>query len=170
MSGEGWSSVTIHRAQPDDIPEAKQLLSETWIDTYGSYLSERAIQRVTSVWHDPKRLAAEAQHPQIYFAIAKEASGQIIGLTTVRQLDDEVIFMSRLYVHPTYQRKGIGAQLLHAAIEAFPGAKRLRLEVEAQNRKGRAFYRKHAFHEIGTRSISIEDDVLDGLVMERALP
>ena len=75
-------------------------------------------------------MALEAQDPAIYFAVARDDRGTIAGLTTVRHVDSDTLFMSRLYVHPAHQRRGIGARLLNEAICAFPGAKIVRLEVE----------------------------------------
>ncbi len=53
-------SIRIERARLDDVPEVQKGLSETWRATYSSFLSEATINKVTSVWHRPDRLAVEA--------------------------------------------------------------------------------------------------------------
>jgi hypothetical protein len=67
-------------------------------------LSPQTIQKVTSLWHDPERLAEQAQNPDIFFGAAKE-EGKIVGLVTAASIDKNTIMVFRLYVHPSYQRR-----------------------------------------------------------------
>ena len=76
-----------------------------------------------------------------------------------------VLFLSRLYVLPTWQRRGVGALLLESVVERHPGAVRMRLNVKAENVKGVAFYRRHGFTVVGER---IEEG-LRSLQMEKLL-
>ncbi|MEM7538792.1 MAG: hypothetical protein AAF639_41920 [Chloroflexota bacterium] len=52
---------------------------------------------------------------------------------------------------------------------AAPDAKRLWLEVEAENEKGLSFYRKHGFVEQETKEDVIEGEMLQTIVMEKQL-
>ena len=161
--------IAIQRVQTEEIPQVKEVLSYTWTDTYGKFLTQQAIDKVTTVWHSPQALKAQALDPQTYFAIAKDETGKIVGLVTARKNDEETIFMGRLYVHPNYQRQGIGSQLFKAAILAFPGAKRLQLEVEQENEKGLNFYRKQGFKELQKKEESLEGVTLHSIVLEKIL-
>lgn len=38
--------ITIHKVTQEDIPEVKQVLSHTWKDTYGSFLSQTGVYQV----------------------------------------------------------------------------------------------------------------------------
>lgn len=160
--------ITIHKVKQEDIPEVKQVLSHTWKDTYGSYLSDKTIEKVTTVWHDPEALKAQALNPEVYFGVAKE-DGKIVGLITVRKIDDRTVFMHRLYVHPDYQRQGIGSQLFDTALQAFPDTKVVRLEVEEENKKGLSFYLKQGFIELERKTDEIEEEKLKSIVMEKRL-
>ncbi len=160
--------ITVSRAQPEDIPLAKDTLSVTWVDTYGSFLPLEVIEHVTMIWHDSDRLLAQAQDPNIYFGVAKDG-GRVVGLITMRLLADDVGYVGRIYVHPDSQRQGIGAALLQAALAAFPTVKHLQLEVEERNLKGRAFYAKQGFRQIGTKQEDVEGFVFESLVMEKML-
>ena len=158
--------VTISRVSQSEIPATKELLGYIWKDTYGSFLPEEVIDTVTAAWHRPETLWAEAQHPNVYFGVARLATGAIAGLVTLRMLDDgETGFLSRLYVHPAYQRRGIGEALLQAATDAFPQIKQVRLEVEDQNSKGRAFYARRGFVQIGSKTEEVAGVALNTLVL-----
>jgi ribosomal protein S18 acetylase RimI-like enzyme len=159
--------VSIERANIEDVPEIKQVLSETWRATYSSFLSQATINTVTSVWHSPDQLAAEIQNPRIFFSVARTNDGAIIGLTTVRQITDDTVVLSRLYILPPYQRQGIGSQLLQAGIAAFPTARTIWLEVEENNHSAYTFYQNHGFRETESKEERVEGDVIKVMVMEK---
>ena len=161
--------ISIERANAEDVPEIKQVLSETWRATYSSFLSQATINMVTSVWHSPEQLAAEIQNPRIFFSVARTNDGAIIGLTTVRQITDDTVVLSRLYILPPYQRQGIGSQLLQAGIAAFPTARTIRLEVEENNHSAYTFYHNHGFRETESKEERVEGDVIKVVVMEKRI-
>ena len=161
--------VWIERANIADVPHIKQVLSETWLATYRAFLSSATIHTVTSVLHSPQRLAAEIQHPDIFFGVAKTGDGTIIGLITVGQMTDDTVMLARLYVYPQYQHHGIGSQLLQAGISAFPTARTMRLEVEEHNHPAYMFYQRHGFHDIERKDERVESDVIRVVVMEKQL-
>jgi hypothetical protein len=77
----------IERAAMQDVLSIKELLRETWHDTYASLLPKAAIETVTSQWHAPALLAEQIQSPDIYFAIARDG-GVVAGVITARKQDD----------------------------------------------------------------------------------
>ncbi len=162
-------TITVQKVALDEIPQVKKLLSDTWSDTYGSFLSQSTIEKVTAVWHHPEHLKAESQNPDSYFATAKDETGTIVGLVTVRKISADTLFMQRLYVHPRQQRQGIGTHLLETAITAFPTVRKLQLEVEAENQKGVGFYQKQGFKELHRKEEHIEGEILHSIVMEKVL-
>lgn len=156
-------------ANVDEVQQIKQVLSETWIDTYSPFLPAEVIQKVTTLWHSPETLAAEIENPRALFCVAKDDGGAIVGLLTAGQPSDDVVIIGRLYVLPGNQRQGIGGKLLDACVAAFPGAQILRLEVEEQNEKGLSFYRKQGFREMNRKEEKIEDVTLVSVEMEKQL-
>ena len=159
----------VQPAEVDDVLEIKQVLSETWTDTYGPFLPAEVIQKVTSLWHSPETLAAEIENRRVFFHVAKNEQGAIVGLLTAGQPSDEIVSIGRLYVLPGNQRQGIGGKLLDACVAAYPGAQKLVLEVEAQNKKGMAFYRKQGFEEVARKEEKIEETTLVVVEMEKQL-
>lgn len=161
--------IKIERARAEEVEEIKRVLDEAWSDTYGPFLSQETIQKVTSVWHDPVLLAAQVQNPDIFLGVAKNEADAILGMVTACKLDKDTVLIDRLYVHPRHQRKGIGSGLLREGILAFPGIRRVRLEVYGQNQKGLSFYLKQGFSEIGREEERIEAEILESVEMEKQL-
>ena len=162
-------TMNIQPAEADEVRAIKKVLSETWIDTYGPFLPAEVIQKVTTLWHNPETLAAEIENPRVFFHVAKDQQGSIVGLLTAGRPSDDVVNIGRLYVLPGNQRQGIGGKLLDACMAAFPEAQKLVLEVEAQNEKGMAFYRKQGFEEVSRKEEEIEETTLVVVEMERQL-
>ncbi len=160
--------LTIERARADDVDSIKQVLSETWFDTYGSHLSRSTIEQVTTHWHDPNLLRSQIEKQGNYFAVARDDE-KIVGLITVIGVTSEELYLPRLYVHPEYQRRGIGSALLDAAIAAYPDATTIRLDVEQQNAKGLSYWRKQQFVEIGAVIEQIGTESMTVLAMEKRL-
>ncbi len=161
--------ITIQPAQVEEVQDIKQVLSETWIDTYSSFLPVEVIQGITSLWHSPEGLAAEIEDERVCFSVAKDEHGAILGLVTAGRPTDEVVYIARLYVLPGHQRHGIGARLMEACVAAFPGTETLRLEVEEQNEKGLSFYQKQGFSEISCKEEELEGVSLTVVEMEKKL-
>ena len=162
--------ITVQPAKVDDIQQIKQLLRETWIDTYHTFIPVEVIYKITALWHKPETLAAEIENENVCFAVAIDENNAILGLLTAARRSDDIVTIGRLYVLPAHQRRGIGVKLLDACIAAFPGARQLRLEVEAENANGIAFYRKQGFKELARKQATIEEVTLTTIEMELQLP
>ena len=119
------------------------------------------------LWHSPETLAAEIENERLLFDVAKDEHGAILGLLTAGRPNDEVVYIARLYVLPGHQRQGIGGKLLDACVTGFTGVRTLRLEVEAQNEKGMAFYQKQGFREIARKEEEFEGVSLTVVEMEK---
>ena len=128
------------------------------------------IQKITTLWHSPEGLAAEIEDERVCFNVAKDEHGSILGLVTAGRPSDEVVYIGRLYVLPVHQRQGIGGKLLDACVTFFTGFQTLRLEVEAQNEKGMAFYRKQGFNETSRKEEELEGISLEVVEMEKKSP
>ena len=161
--------IAVHPARVEEVPAIKRVLSDTWVDTYGPFLPAEVIQKVTSLWHSREALAAEIENVNVFFDVAKDKDGAIIGLLTASRPSDEIAYIGRLYVLPSHQRQGIGRKLLDACMAAFPDVQALRLEVEAQNEKGMAFYHKQGFRESSRKEEELEGISLMVVEMEKKL-
>ncbi|MGD9582715.1 MAG: GNAT family N-acetyltransferase [Lysobacterales bacterium] len=160
--------VDIRRAEKSDIAAIKAVLAVTWRDTYSTFLSEASIAKVTAEWHSLRVLEAEVARPSTYIGVATIASSEVVGMISAHS-QGEVLFVARMYVLPEFQRQGIGERMMNEACRAFSQTRRLRLEVEEQNPKGRAFYRKAGFRAVETRGDDIAGTKLNLIVMEKHL-
>jgi predicted N-acetyltransferase YhbS len=71
---------------------------------------------------EPDRVDRMIKHAQ-QLVVARRPGGELVGL--VRVLTDFAFnaFVADLAVHPDYQRRGIGAELVRRVVEPYPGVK-----------------------------------------------
>jgi ribosomal protein S18 acetylase RimI-like enzyme len=160
--------IAIDRARIEDIAAIKSVLAATWRDTYSSFLPEACIAHAAAQWHSPKVLEAELGRASTFAGVARDAAAGVVGMVTAHSHDD-LLVIARLYVLPEFQRQGIGEKLIEASCRAFPQSRRVRLHVEEQNPKGRAFYRKLGFRQIGVQVDDVAGTKLTSIAMEKEL-
>ena len=160
--------VAIRRARIEDIPGIKSVLAVTWRDTYSSFLPESVIAKAAAEWHSPKVLEAEMNQCLTFAGVATSSSAGVVGIITAHS-HGELLVIARLYVLPEFQRQGIGERLIRESCRVFPQSRQLRLHVEEQNPKGRAFYRKLGFSEVEVRNDEIAGFKLKSIVMEKRI-
>lgn len=99
-----------------------------------------------------------------------DAKGKLAGFLLARSLFDYLEVL-KVGVSPTYQRQGIGTQLMDAAYSegVERGCRRCFLEVRKSNEGAIQFYHTHRFRIAGTRLNYYTDPVEDAWIMERIL-
>ncbi|HZT51443.1 MAG TPA: GNAT family N-acetyltransferase [Stellaceae bacterium] len=144
MSGD---AVLIRPATAADLDAVRALLLEAWHQVYDPILGPDKVAEVTSRWHARGLLAAQIDQPRASFLVA-EAGGILVahGFAAVEAPDTLVV--SRLYVRPGRQRRGIGRRVFAALCARHPDCARLRLFVAAENPIGLAFWRREGFAEV----------------------
>jgi ribosomal protein S18 acetylase RimI-like enzyme len=159
--------ITIRKISVDEISRAKRLLSETWTATYGSYLKPETIEQVTNTWHSIENLTNQAQDKDAYFAVAKNEDDKIVGICTAKKLDEQKVYIARIYVLPSCQGQGVGRKLLYAIFDYFPQVSVFHLEVEKFNANAIGFYEKYQFKVIGERVDKVNGEKLQTVAMEK---
>lgn len=142
----------------------RALLVETWHDTYDRLIGAERVTELTDSWHSPEALSRQLAMDGTAFLVARDG-GAIAGHLFADGRHMPVLLVRRVYVRPARQRQGIGTRLLQAAAAAFPQAEAMRLDVEADNAKGLAFYRREGFVVIAEK---VEAGI-PHLVMEKRL-
>lgn len=161
------SEIQIKRVHASDIPEIKELLDHTFEETFGPFISDGAMDKVKEEYFTRGGLKASASDSASLFLKAIE--GDVVrGFVLAEASGDNGLRLSKLYVHPRYQGRGIGTKLFMAVLERSPGVTKIDLEVGEMNEKARAFYAKHGFKEV--HSVVDPLDVRWQLItMERSL-
>jgi len=158
------SDVLIRPATAADLERVREILVETWHDTYDALIGHQRVTEITAQWHAPELLAKQLQTPGASFLVAAHES-RLVGHAFANSHQPPIVMLLRLYVLPRWQRRGVGSRLLDAAIRAYPGSTALRLSVEADNIKGVSFYRRHGFQLRGEQA----EEGLKVLRMEKML-
>jgi ribosomal protein S18 acetylase RimI-like enzyme len=93
-----------------------------------------------------------------------------VGLA-MAQLDAEAseIVLYTLYVHPQWQRQGVGSALLQAAVAGFPDAKAIRLEVLKENAAAIRWYNARGFAIYGETKNATNTPNVAALYMDKNL-
>jgi ribosomal protein S18 acetylase RimI-like enzyme len=87
------------------------------------------------------------------------------------QLDEELpeIVLYMLYVHPQWQRQGVGLALLRAVVASFSGAKAIHLEVLKDNAAAIAWYKAEGFEVYGETKNATNTPNVAALYMDKKL-
>ena len=130
--------------EPSDLPAAMEVdslcLPRPWSE---------------AVWRE------ELESPLGLYLLLEEG-GEILGQIGVRHVLDE-LHITTLAVRPERRRQGHARTLVGAALAAFPGARRVHLEVRPSNAAARALYEALGFATTGLRRRYYGDE--DALLM-----
>ncbi|MFC2143293.1 GNAT family N-acetyltransferase [Candidatus Aenigmatarchaeota archaeon] len=157
----------IIELEETDIHRIKNLLNICWIETYTGILSDGIMKKFASKWLRMNTIMRSLQNKETFFAGCKY-SNRLVGAITA-ELSRDIIHVHRLYILPSYQKKGIGSKLLKAAINHFKSAKALELEVLEVNNNAIEFYKKKGFVVSKKKEIKIGDEKLKSFVLELVL-
>ena len=160
----------VRTASRRDLEAVRALLVETWHDTYDSLYGIERVTAITGDWHSIAALEARLDTPNTEFLVADDGKA-IGGMAFATTVDDgRTVMLHQLYVRPGMQGRGIGGLLLDEIEGCFPGADKVRLEVEEKNAKAVAFYLAQGFSQVGrTANCGSEQSGIPALVFERPI-
>ena len=160
----------VRTVSRQDIETVRQLLVETWHDTYDAIYGAERVREITDSWHSPAALESRLDQPNSEFLVADD--GAMLGGVAFASFtaDDKSVTLHQLYVRPGLQGQGIGSLLLDEIESSFPDADRLRLEVEEANGKAVAFYLQQGFVKVGqTAHCGQEGSGIPAAIYERPI-
>ncbi len=136
--------LLLRPMEPSDLPAAMEIdslcLPRPWSE---------------AVWRE------ELESPFGLYLILEEG-GEILGQIGVRHVLDE-LHITTLAIRPERRRRGHARALVNAALAAFPGVRRVHLEVRPSNAAARALYEAMGFSTTGLRRRYYGDE--DALLM-----
>ncbi|MDN5340629.1 MAG: [ribosomal protein S18]-alanine N-acetyltransferase [Euryarchaeota archaeon] len=127
--------LTIHRAQPVDIPQIVAVENAAFVDPW----DEKTLQE------------SLAYYPETFF-VAKN-NGEVAGFVAggIEDTGEEVYgHIMNLAVAPGYRRRGIGRSLVRRLEREYIvlGASAVQLEVRVTNTGAQEFYRRLGYREV----------------------
>ena len=155
-----------------DLPPLADLARRTWLDAFGD-----------SVSADDAAAEAEDTRSEEYFRAAlrtdtilvAEADGQLVGYVKFGEVEIPEVDaepgdggLHRVYVETAQHGRGIGRELVHAALShpRLQAAPRVYLQVWEENRTAVGLYESLGFRTVGTTRVTIgTDEVGEDLVM-----
>ena len=102
--------------------------------------------------------------------LVSECEGEITGVIAFRAVAGEAEILN-LAILPEWRRRGLGRELMYAAIahSREMGAQRLFLEVRESNGGARTFYSRMQFTEYGRRTAYYRDPAEDAIFLSRTI-
>ena len=141
-----------------------------WQATYPALISQAQIDAMLADRYAPARIRAQLDDPAHAWRVVR-AAGTPVGFAHA-YFDGNGFKLDKLYVHPDYQRRGLGAGLLRA-IEAWARAQattRLHLQVNRGNEGAIRAYEQYGFRIVESQVFDIGGGfVMDDYVMEKTL-
>lgn len=154
ISPEDIADLRFRRMQPEDVEQvyAIDVLSFSLPWSARSYRYEVTENEASRDW------VAEA--------VDAQGHAQIVGMIVVWVILDEA-HVATIAVHPDYRRRGIGRQLLAAALlDALEsGVTQSLLEVRRGNLNAQAIYEQFGYEVVGVRRGYYADNHEDALLM-----
>lgn len=158
----------VRTAGERDLKAVRELLVETWHDTYDAIYGQRRVTEITDDWHSLDALKSRLTRPNSEFLVADD--GKQLGGMAYAEADPAgtSVMLRQLYVRPAFQGRGVGGMLLDEIIESFFDATRFTLEVEEANAKAIGFYRAQGFEQVGrTQNCGANQSGIPAPVFER---
>jgi N-acetylglutamate synthase-like GNAT family acetyltransferase len=160
--------LKIEKATTHHIHEIISLAKLTWQASYLSIITQEQIDYMLELFYHPTILQEQMQMPTHHFHIGQEHQ-QILGYTHTIE-EHSILKLSKLYVLPNTQSKGIGKALLNNVVLL---AKELQIKVIELNvnraNKAKEFYLSQGFQILKEVDIPLDKFWLNDYVMHKEI-
>ena len=160
----------VRRLTPAAVDAVSALAREIWQATYPSLISQAQIDAMLSERYAPAALRAQLADPAHAWWVARNGPA-LVGFAHARMIPPDCK-LDKLYVHPQYQRRGIGRQLFQTVHRwsRQHGAQRIWLQVNRGNAQAIAAYERYGFRIRESRVFDIGSGfVMDDHIMEHSV-
>jgi ribosomal protein S18 acetylase RimI-like enzyme len=153
----------IRNMGDSDIEPLSRLAIHTYVSTFGHTFTEADLAHHLQTHLAPNCFARILDEDVVLLA---KAAGQLVGYVQFGAANSEAWPVSlnagdqalrRLYVHPEFQNRGIGALLLEAALShpRLKEAANIYLDVWIHNEGAQRLYKRYGFEVIGARAFEV---------------
>ena len=159
----------IRTASKTDAKAIRQLLVDSWRDTYSPIHGADVVEPIIESWHTLASVEANIAAKDGEFLVADD--GTCLGgvAFAVFSKDRKMIELKQLYIHPSQKRQGIGRDLFAEIETCFSGAEKLQLEVDKKNGGAVAFYAAHGLDMDGETSLCGGSAPIPAFIMSKSL-
>lgn len=134
--------MIIRDIKNSDIETIRAIAKATWRATYSSFIPEEVQDKVLEEAYSHEEMANRFQSSS---NLAAEENSELMGYAFLTdKKSDKKLFVESLYIHPNFQGRGVGRQLLHNGISMYPQATAVSLTVYKGN-PNITFYEKEGF-------------------------
>ncbi|OYQ67692.1 GNAT family N-acetyltransferase [Aerococcus sp. 1KP-2016] len=152
----------------EDLDALRAISIETFTDTFGSYNTPEDLAVYLETNYDQAKLSNELTNENSAFYFVKNsATAEIVAYLKLNWedaqtevFDEATLEIERIYVRPTFKRRGIGQLLMTHAIETAKskGLTHVWLGVWEKNANAMKFYQKNGFKRRGEHVFMVGDD------------
>ena len=153
----------IEAREPSDFLAIARLAEEVWHNTYDSIIGAEQVNYMLKKFQNADVIQKDIKQNGYRYFIAKNED-DILGYCGIKPEDNKQIFLSKVYVSPKFQRKGIAKAMIQYIKEEYQphGYTQMRLTVNKNNRNAILTYEKLGFIKSG----ELVTDIGEGFVMD----
>lgn len=169
--------TTIKKCTLDDLHKLQAISIETFTETFKEHNSPEHLQAYLEKAYNLDKLKQElaVSSSYFYFIYVDQQIAGYLKLNTENAQSEPMgadsLEVERIYIRKSFQKFGIGKQLLNKAIELATELNKttIWLGVWEENENAIEFYRKKGFVQTGSHSFYMGDDEQVDLIMVKAL-
>ncbi|MGF9965827.1 N-acetyltransferase family protein [Bacillus rhizoplanae] len=136
-------NFVIREMKEEDIPSVQHVAKNSWNDTYTDIIPISVQERFLQHAYSYDMMKHRLQHSHLFVG---EVDGEIVGFANFSPIKyQNETELGAIYLLPEYQGNGIGTALLRKGITILEGVKKIYINVESENKKGKAFYNTKGF-------------------------
>ena len=133
----------IREMKEEDIPSVQYVAKTSWNDTYKDIIPVAVQEKFIEHAYSHDMMKHRLQHSHLFVG---EVDGKVVGFANFSPIKyQNEAELGAIYLLPAYQGSGMGTALLRKGIITLEGVKKIYINVESENKTGKAFYTAKGF-------------------------
>ncbi|QED47947.1 GNAT family N-acetyltransferase [Cytobacillus dafuensis] len=153
----------IRKMTVEDIPQVQKVAKTSWNHTYDGIIPKDIQENFLKSAYNDEMMKRRIDQSFIYVS---EVDGEIVGFANFSPVkEDRQMELGAIYLLPDYQGKGIGSALLHEGIKHAKDVSQVFINVEKDNKIGKAFYDAKGFKLVSEFEENFDGHLLNTVKM-----
>ena len=155
-------SIQYQAVTPENIQLIRPLAEKIWQKTYGPLLAPAQIDYMLPMMYSNERIFNEIKEGYVWELLVVE--GQVLGYLDYKLMEDNRVFLSKIYLDTDQQQRGLGKMMLAHVLDfgRSHNASAVYLTVNKHNAKAIEFYQRNGLQCIESKTF----DIGNGYVMD----